>query len=309
MRTLKAGAIHPEAPMTDAAAYAQIQELSAALAALVAKAAPGVVSVHSQRSRSSGFVWRVGLIVTADEALSEEGKVAVTLPGGETEPAQVMGRDPTSNVAVLRVDRSDLPLVSLSGSPVATGALAVAIGAEDGASTAALGVVSRLAGPWRSLRGGEIDARIELDLALRRSGEGGLALDAAGRAFGMAVFGPRRRVLVIPSATIERVATTLQSHGRIARGYLGLGLQPVAIDGSDRSGAMVMSVDPEGPGAKAGIYQGDILVAWNDEPIANVQSLLRALGPDSVGRTITLGLRRGGETRQVPVTIGERAAA
>ena len=295
--------------MTDAAAYAQIQELSAALAALVAKAAPGVVSVHSQRSRSSGFVWRVGLIVTADEALSEEGKVAVTLPGGETEAAQVVGRDPTSNVAVLRVDRSDLPLVSLSGSPVATGALAVAIGAEDGASTAALGVVSRLAGPWRSLRGGEIDARIELDLALRRSGEGGLALDAAGRAFGMAVFGPRRRVLVIPSATIERVATTLQSHGRIARGYLGLGLQPVAIDGSDRSGAMVMSVDPEGPGAKAGIYQGDILVAWNDEPIANVQSLLRALGPDSVGRTITLGLRRGGETRQVPVTIGERAAA
>lgn len=295
--------------MTDAAAYAQIQELSAVLAALVAKAAPGVVSVHSQRSRSSGFVWRVGLIVTADEALSEEGKVAVTLPGGETEAAQVVGRDPTSNVAVLRVDRSDLPLVSLSGSPVATGALAVAIGAEDGASTAALGVVSRLAGPWRSLRGGEIDARIELDLALRRSGEGGLALDAAGRAFGMAVFGPRRRVLVIPSATIERVATTLQSHGRIARGYLGLGLQPVAIDGSDRSGAMVMSVDPEGPGAKAGIYQGDILVAWNDEPIANVQSLLRALGPDSVGRTITLGLRRGGETRQVPVTIGERAAA
>jgi S1-C subfamily serine protease len=309
MRTLKAGAIHPEAPMTDAAAYAQIQELSAALAALVAKAAPGVVSVHSQRSRSSGFVWRLGLIVTADEALSEEGKVAVTLPGGETEAAQVVGRDPTSNVAVLRVDRSDLPPVSLSGSPVATGALAVAIGAEDGASTAALGVVSRLAGPWRSLRGGEIDARIELDLALRRSGEGGLALDAAGRAFGMAVFGPRRRVLVIPSATIERVATTLQSHGRIARGYLGLGLQPVAIDGSDRSGAMVMSVDPEGPGAKAGIYQGDILVAWNDEPIANVQSLLRALGPDSVGRTITLGLRRGGETRQVPVTIGERAAA
>jgi S1-C subfamily serine protease len=309
MRTLKAGVIHPEAPMTDAAAYAQIQELSAVLAALVAKAAPGVVSVHSLRSRSSGFVWRLGLIVTADEGLSEEGKVAVTLPGGATEAAQLVGRDPTSNVAVLRVDRSDLPPVSLSGSPVATGGLAVAIGAEDGASTAALGVVSRLAGPWRSLRGGEIDARIELDLALRRSGEGGLALDAAGRAFGMAVFGPRRRVLVIPSATIERVATTLQSHGRIARGYLGLGLQPVAIDGSDRSGAMVMSVDPEGPGAKAGIYQGDILVAWNDELIANVQSLLRALGPDSVGRTITLGLRRGGETRQVPVTIGERAAA
>ena len=222
---------------------------------------------------------------------------------------QVVGRDPTSDVAVLRVDRSDLQPVSLSGSTVATGALAVAVGAEDGAPTAALGIVSRAAGPWRSLRGGEIDARIELDLAMRRSAEGGLALDAAGRAFGMAVFGPRRRVLVIPSATIERVAAKLQSDGRIARGYLGLGLQPVAIDGSDRSGAMVISVDPEGPGAKVGIHQGDILVAWNGEPIRNVQSLLRALGPDSVGRTVTLGLLRAGETRQVPVTVAERADA
>jgi S1-C subfamily serine protease len=295
--------------MTDPISFAQIQELSAALADLVAKAAPSIVSVHSLRSRSSGFVWRPGLIVTADEALSEEGKVAVTLPRGETAAAQVVGRDPTSDVAVLRVDRSDLQPVSLAGSPVATGALAVAVGAEEGVPTAALGVVSRAAGPWRSLRGGEIDARIELDLALRRSAEGGLALDAAGRAFGMAVFGPRRRVLIIPSATIERVAAKLQSHGRIARGYLGLGLQPVAIEGSDRSGAMVMSVDPQGPGAKAGIHQGDIVVAWNGEPIRNVQSLLRALGPDSVGQTVTLGFRRGGETKQVPVTITERAAA
>jgi S1-C subfamily serine protease len=295
--------------MTDPNSYAQIQELSAALADLVAKAAPSIVSVHSLCSRSSGFVWRPGLIVTADEALSEEGKVAVTLPRGEAAAAQVVGRDPTSDVAVLRVDRSDLQPVSLAGSPVATGALAVAVGAEEGVPTAALGVVSRAAGPWRSLRGGEIDARIELDLALRRSAEGGLALDAAGRAFGMAVFGPRRRVLIIPSATIERVAAKLHSHGRIARGYLGLGLQPVAIEGSDRSGAMVMSVDPQGPGAKAGIHQGDIVVAWNGEPIRNVQSLLPALGPDSVGQTVTLGFRRGGETKQVPVTITERTAA
>jgi S1-C subfamily serine protease len=294
--------------MTDKA-LATLADLSSAISALSARFAPSIVSIHSRRFRSSGFVWRPGLIVTADEALSEEGKVAVTLPRGETAAAQVVGRDPTSDVAVLRVDRSDLQPVSLAGSPVATGALAVAVGAEEGVPTAALGIVSRAAGPWRSLRGGEIDARIELDLTLRRGAEGGLALDAAGRAFGMAVFGPRRRVLIIPSATIERVAAKLQSHGRIARGYLGLGLQPVAIEGSDRSGAMVMSVDPQGPGAKAGIHQGDIVVAWNGEPIRNVQSLLRALGPDVVGQTVTLGLRRGGETKQVPVTITERAAA
>ena len=125
----------------------------------------------------------------------------------------------------------------------------------------------------------------------------------------MAVFGPRRSVLVIPSATIERVAAKLETDGRIARGYVGLGLQPVALEGGDKSGVMVMSVDPRGPGAAAGVYQGDIIVTWNSEPIGQMHSLLRALGPDSVGRTVTLGLRRAGEAKQIPLTIAERPAA
>ena len=295
--------------MTKPTPFAQMQDLSAALAGLVAQAAPGLVSVHSRRSRSSGFVWRPGLIVTADDALPEEGELTVTFAGGDSVAARLVGRDPSTDVALLRVDRSDPPPVSLAASAVATGALAIAVGAEDGTPTAALGVVSRAGGPWQSLRGGEIDARIELDLRLRQSAEGGLALDAAGQAIGMAVFGPRRRVLVIPSTTIERVAAKLESHGRIPRGYLGLGLQPVALEGGDGSGAMVMSVDPQGPGAAAGVHQGDIIVAWNGEPIRQVQSLLRALGPDSVGQTVTLELRRGGETKQVPLTIAERPAA
>jgi S1-C subfamily serine protease len=294
--------------MTEPALSAPMQDLSAALAGLVAKAAPGLVSVLSRRSQSSGFAWRPELVVTVDEALPDEGEIAVTLPGGETVAARVVGRDPATDIALLRVDRSDLSPVSLASASLATGALALAVGAEGGAPTAALGMVSRAAGPWRSLRGGEIAARIELDLRLRRSAEGGLALDAAGRAIGMAVFGPRRRVLVIPSATIERVAATLESHGRVARGYLGLGLQPVAIEGGGGSGAMVLSVDPQGPGAAAGIHQGDILVAWNGEPIQHVSSLLRALGPDSVGRTVMIDLRRTGETRQIPLTVAERPA-
>src|SRR5262249_43815849 len=134
-------------------------------------------------------------------------------------------------------------------------------------------------------------------------------LNATGQAFGMAVFGPRRRVLVMPAATIERVATRLQSHGCIARGYLGLGLQTVAVEGGETAGAMVMSVDPRGPGAVAGVHQGDVIVAWGKEPISHLHSVLRALGPDSVGRTVSLGVRRGGEVRQVSLTIGERPAA
>jgi S1-C subfamily serine protease len=133
-------------------------------------------------------------------------------------------------------------------------------------------------------------------------------LDAAGGAIGMAVLGPRRRVLVIPAATIARVVTTLERHGRVARGYLGLGLQRVAIEG-EGSGVMVMSVDPGGPGAAAGIHQGDIVVAWNGEPIRHVPALLRTLGPDSVGQQVTIGLRRAGETRQFALTVGERPSA
>jgi S1-C subfamily serine protease len=295
--------------MAEAARSSQIEDLSTAFTSLVAKVEPGIVSVDSHRSRSSGFVWRSGLIVTADEALSEEGEFAVTLPGGDTVAAQLAGRDSTTDIALLRVDHADLRPVLLDALPVAAGALAMAVGAEDGTPTVTVGVVSRSTGPWRSLRGGEIEARIELDLRLRRTAEGGVTLNANGQAIGMAVFGPRRRVLVIPSATIERVAAKLERLGRIARGYIGLGLQPVAVEGGSESGAMVMSVDPRGPGAAAGVYQGDIIVTWNREPVRHVYSLLRALGPDSVGQTVTLGLRRAGETKQVPLTIAERTTA
>jgi S1-C subfamily serine protease len=291
--------------MTESASFSQVQDLSAALARLVGVAAPGIVAVQSNHSRSSGFFWRPGLIVTADEALSEEGDIGVTLPGGDAIAARLVGRDHTTDIALLRVDRSDVPALPLESPLVAVGALALAVGGEDGAPTAAFGVVSRNAGPWYSLRGGEIDARIELDLRMHRSAEGGLAIDATGRAIGMTVFGPRRRVLVIPSNTIQRVAARLEKYGHIPRGYLGLGFQLVAIEGGGR-GVMVMNVDPQGPGAKAGVHQGDVIVAWNDEPIRHVRSLLRALGPDSVGQTVTLGLRRGGQTKDLQLTIGAR---
>jgi len=284
-----------------------LTDLSAAFADLAASVAPSAVAVHSECSRSSGFVWGPGLIVTADESLPEEGAFSVVLPGGAIVAAQLVGRDPTTDIALLRVE-ADLPPFALGASPLAVGALGLAVGAEDGTSTAALGVVSRVSGPWRSLRGGEIDARIELDLRLRPTAEGGLVIDVAGTAIGMAVFGPRRRALVIPTATIERVAPKLAEHGRIARGYLGLGLQPVTIEGSEGSGVMIMSVDPQGPGARAGLHQGDILIDWNGEPIRHVKSLLRVLGPDSVGQPVTLGLRRAGDRRQVALTIAERPA-
>jgi S1-C subfamily serine protease len=285
-----------------------IQDVSTALEGMVGSLAPSLVSVISHRMQASGFAWRAGLIVTSDEGLAEDGEVRVVLPDGESTVAHPVGRDPSTAIAVLRIEQRDLQPVAMAATIPSVGALALAVGADSGAPTAALGLISVSRGPWQSMRGGEIDARVEIDARLRSTAEGGLAVNAAGQAFGMTLFGPRRRVLVIPSITIGRIAARLETHGRIPRGYLGLGLQSVTIEGGG-SGIMVMSVDPKGPGAAANIHQGDVLVSWDGKPISKLQPLLRSLGPDSVGKLAAIELRRGGQSHQTKLQIGERPAA
>lgn len=285
-----------------------MQDISSALEDTVAAFAPSLVSVLSHRMQASGFVWRAGLIVTSDEGLADEGDVRLVLPGGDSVAAQVVGRDPSTAIALLKVERTDLQPVAMAETAPSSGALALAAGAESGAPTAAFGLVSVSRGPWQSMRGGDIDARIELDARLRSTAEGGLAINAAGEAFGMTVFGPRRRILVIPSATIGRTATRLQAHGRVPRGYLGLGLQSVTIEGGS-PGLMVINVDPNGPGAAARIHQGDVLVSFDGKPVSKLQLLLRSLGPDSVGKRVAIELRRGGQSHRTELQIGERPPA
>ncbi|UQR65159.1 S1C family serine protease [Bradyrhizobium sp. C-145] len=282
-----------------------LSSLSSALADVVARTAPSVLSVHSHRSRATGFVWKPGLIVTADEALADEGSVEIGLPDGSRVAATVAGRDHTTDIALLRTEAAIAP-VKLTTAVPALGTLSIVVATNRDTPSAALGMVSASGKSWRSLRGGDIDARIELDVRLRGSQQGGLALDASGDAFGMAVLGPRR-VLVIPSATIERVAPLLEARGRIARGYLGLGLQPVRLD--DGIGAMVMNVDKAGPSAAAGIRQGDVIVAVNDQKLSGVRALSRTMGPSSVGTVVDIAARRGGEPVSFKVTIGERPEA
>ena len=282
-----------------------LSSLSSALADVVTRTAPSVVAVHSHRSRATGFVWKPGLIVTADEALADEGDIQISLPDGSTAAATIVGRDHTTDVALLRTDTSLAP-VKLAATVPPLGTLSVVVATDRDAPSAALGMVSLSGKSWRSLRGGDIDARIELDVRLRFAQQGGLALDTSGEAFGMAVLGPRR-VLVIPTATIERVAAQLEARGRIARGYLGLGLQPVRLD--DGLGAMVMNVDKAGPSAAAGIRQGDVIVAVNDQKLPGVRALSRTLGPASVGAVVDVAARRGGEPVSFKVTVGERPEA
>lgn len=286
--------------------HASLQDFSHKLADLVDAASASVVGLTSHRAQSSGFFWRPDMIVTSDQALAEEGEVSVVLPGGEVRPAAVLGRDSTTDIALLRVEGATNPPAVFTEAPVRAGALTLVVGAGVQGPLAAIGAVA-VAGPsWLSMRGGKIDARIELDLRLRRAAQGGAALDASGRAIGMATFGPRRRVLVIPAATIERAAGVLASQGRVPRGFLGLGLQPVRFEGVEGVGAFITGVVKDGPGEKAGARQGDVIVTWNGAPLRGVHALLRTLGPDSVGERVTLGLRRAGEPLDLALTIGER---
>lgn len=290
------------------ASHSPLAVLSGAIANIVRSAHPSIVAVRSRGARASGFVWRPGLVVTADEALADEGPIEVTLANGERVAATLKGRDASTNIALLRIDAPAAVPVSLVSHPVETGSLAIVVGAAGSNAIPALALVTHAGPAWKSLRGGAIDARIEIDAALRGSAQGAPVLDAEHRAIGMAVFGPRRRVLVIPAATIDRVAATLDAHGKVARGYLGLGLQSVRI-GSDAVGAMVMSVDADGPGAAAGVRQGDVIERFDERALEGVATLVRELGPDSVGKRVHVAARRAGEPIGFDVTIGTRPDA
>ena len=281
-----------------------LAELSDSLATLVEAAAPALVSLQSGRACLSGFFWRPDLVVTAEEALPEEGEIQATLADGSQHIAAVLGRDPTTDVALLRIAGAKGAPIDLRDTSSRTGALALGIGAGP---TAQLGVIAHAGPAWRSMRGGEIDARIELDVALRRESEGGLAIDSEAQVLGMIVQGPRRRTLVIPSKTIAQVAELLDRHGRIPRGYLGVVLQPVRANDDHEAAVIAMQVDGAGPASAAGVRQGDVIIAWNGTPPARLAALLRDLGPASIGQPLNLTIRRGDDTLEVVLTVAERA--
>jgi S1-C subfamily serine protease len=282
-----------------------LEALSASIADAAAAIAPSIVEVASARSLSSGFVWRDGLIVTADEPLSEDGKIAIEFSDGSQHPVEIVGRDPSTDLVLLKVQGASTKSAALTTELPTVGALTVVVAAADSAPLVAFGGISSVGGAWRSMRGGQIDARIDLDLRLRHRAEGGLALDAAGRPYGMAVRGPRGRTLVIPTATIERVIPLILEHGGVPRGYLGLGLSDVSLTGGG-SGAMVMAVDADGPGAAAGILQGDIVRLWNGEPVARVNRLIRTLDHSAIGATIALTVIRAGADMEISLTVAAR---
>jgi S1-C subfamily serine protease len=278
--------------------------LSAALAAATAKAAERVVSVEGSHGAISGVLWRTGLVVTAHEGVGGEEEFSVVLPDGGKRAATLAGRDPSTDVALLKLETAEIGGWEAAPLP-RVGSLALAVGRADSAPIAAFGMVGEAGPAWRSMRGGLIDARLVLGLRLTSRLEGGAVVSPEGGLIGLAVTGPRRRALAIPATTIERAVATLSAKGYVARGYLGVSLHPV----SGGSGAIIVGIEPEGPAAKAGLVVGDIITTWNGEAIDSVGAVSRRLGTDAAGQTARLGLMRGGNATELNVTIGERPRA
>ena len=282
-----------------------LSAFSDAIADVAATAAPVTASLATHHHRTaSTFHWRDGYFVTAEEIVEAGEEIELTLASGEAVKAELVGRDPSTGVALLK-PAATIEAPSLArADAVRPGHVAIAVGNSGGAGLAVFGTVGEVGPAWRSMRGGTIDRRINLAVNAGGRFEGGPVLDAKGGLIGMLLFGPRRRVLVMPCETIERAVATLREKGHVARGYLGAGLHPV--HNSDTHGAMVMSLDDSGPAKAAGLHLGDIVVAWNGEAVHGPRDLIRKLGPDSAGVAVTLGVVRGGEARDVAVTIGEK---
>lgn len=291
-----------------------LSSLSDAIAALAASAAPGVISLYpGARVQRTGFLWQPGVLVTSEQGLPDKSDIPVILPGGGQAMATVAGRDPGTNVAVLRVELAG-PARPAAAEPK-LGGLAVALGAIEGSATVRLGAVHRVGPAWDSMANGRIDRLINLDLTLSGRDEGGPVLDASGLLLGMSTLGPRRRVLVIPTATVERIVPQLLAGGRVAQGWLGIGLQPVGIPAGLRqaagreSGLMVVSLAAGGPAEQAGVLPGDILLELAGEPAPHPRAVARALAGEQVGKVVPLRLLRAGAPLDLQATVALRPAA
>jgi len=285
----------------------ELAALSTELAAIVERLGPSVVAVDARpRFASSGVFWRPGVVVTAEHTIRREEEISVTLPDGSTVPATLAGSDAGTDIAVLKVE-SGAPVIARATADPAPGHLALALGrSENSGVNATLGIVSAVSGEWRTWRGGRLDRYIRLDLTLYPGSSGGPVVNTAGEAIGIATSALSRIAgLAIPATTVDRVVDEILARGRVARGYLGVGLQPVELP-DHHKGLIVLSLEPEGPAAKAGVLIGDILVELGGGAVTDTEEIQGVLESRTVGQPIEAGFLRGGAARKVTITIGER---
>jgi S1-C subfamily serine protease len=295
------------------------QALSQELSGTLERAGRAVVALNARRRiPSSGVVWHPGTIVTANHSLEHE-EITATLPDSRTTPVSLAGRDPSTDLAVLRLEAVDLPVAEtgdLSSVKVGHVALAVARTSEGG-ERAALATIGVLGPAWRPRAGGLLDRTVRLDRNLHPNFSGGPVVDQQGRVLGIATSALSRfSTVVIPTSTVSRVVNELLTRGHIARGYLGLGMYPLRLPGNLRtslslpaeSGIMVVAVEPESPAEKAGLMIGDVLVALEGSPLRDTDDVQSFLGVERVGKPVSAKIVRAGAVKELTVVVGERPA-
>ena len=294
-------------------------ELSNALAAATERAAIHIVAVHSgPRGSSSGVIWRAGIIVTADHALRSDEEIKVTLPEQRVVSATLVGRDATTDLAVLKCAEAASPVPAFGdAAALAAGHLTLVVGRTRASGpVAALAAVSLAAAERRQWGGATLSPYIRLDVGLQPTAIGGAVVDARGNVVGIATpkfagFG----AIAIPAATVNRVADALLSKGRIPRGYLGVGLQPIRLPAElkqsthrkGKTATIVLDVAADGPAHKAGLLIGDLLLSLDGHEVLHPGDVHSTLGPDSIAKTFVAQLLRAGELREVRISVTERA--
>lgn len=284
------------------------------LAAAVESAAAIVVAVNGRpRTPSTGIIWRKGVVVTTDHTLRQDEDITITLNNGESLAAMIAGRDPATDLAVLNVPELDAaPAVFADNNSVRLGHVVLALARGV---TASLGVVSAVSGPWRTWRGAALDQYIRPDVAIYTGFSGGPLINAQGQVIGINTSGlSRGGAVTIPVATVNRVVDELSSKGRVARGYLGIGMQPVRLQERVRStirtrndtALIVLSMESGAPADKAGVLIGDILLELDGAPLAEPDDLQAALSADKIGKAAILKLIRAGVLQETSIIIGER---
>jgi S1-C subfamily serine protease len=298
-------------------ARSTLAALSDDLATAVERGGHAVVAIHARpRIPASGVLWRSDLVVATDHTIRREEGITVTLQDGRTVSATLAGRDPSTDLAVLRLeaDAAGTPAELGDDAPRA-GQIVLALGRPGTDVTASLGLVSVSSGEWRTWRGGKIDRFIRLDITIHDGFSGGPLIDAGGPVVGINTSGlARGQPITIPNVTVRRVVEQLLTKGRVARGYLGLAMQPIrlpqelvsALGLPGRAGLMLVSVESNSAGAAAGLMLGDILVEFDGHAVRDPADLLAALGPESVGHTVRARVIRAGAMRDLEITVRER---
>jgi S1-C subfamily serine protease len=302
---------------SDSFTNSSITALSNQFADAIERVGQAIVAINAkQRCGASGVYWQEGIVVTVDQAVRCEEDVAVTLAEGQTVSATVVGRDSTIGLAVLQIP-APLPNISLtlSNLPLRVGHLVLGAGRpSDGNLSASMGMISRLGGSWQTGQGGQIDQWIRPHLLASHGIAGTALLDSQGDFIGINVMAGRHFTITIPHATIQRVVSQLLQTGRIARGYLGVGMQTVAIPQrlgqslgvSQLEGVMILSVEANSPADQAGMLIGDVLIALDAQPITDVRDVRFMLTPNRIGQPLQVRVIRAGAIVELVVTVGER---